>query len=215
MPLKTDLTSFGTSEMTDCAQARVSTLPLSPSLFWHLKSSMRWKERHYLLNPVLIIRWWKKRHWALRHMSPTHHQHTTSYCNICQPTNSVWAHLMGHFDIIYIHKWNYGGCGCCLHWQDVKNSWQIKKESRQMCHLLEFKYGTLNKWGPVSIINNPHRKLFWWLFVHLYPLVPGWEFANGMCIYHNMHVFVCETSFQYAHDNRNLWLIQYLFVLDC
>lgn len=89
---------------------------------------MRWKKRHYLPDPILIIRWWKKRLWALRPMSWTHHQHTTSYCNICQPTNSVWAHLMGHFDIIYIHKWNYGDCGCCLHWQDVKNSWQIKKK---------------------------------------------------------------------------------------
>lgn len=89
---------------------------------------MRWKKWHYLPNPVLIIRWWKNRLWALRRMSRTHHRHTTSYCNICQTTNSVWAHLMGHFDIIYIHKLNYGGCGCCLHWQDVKNSWQIKKK---------------------------------------------------------------------------------------
>lgn len=87
---------------------------------------MSWNKWHYIPILVLIIRWWKKCLWAVQRMSRTHHQHTTSYCNICQPTNSVWAHLMGHFDIIYIHKLNYGGC--CLHWQDVKNSWQIKKK---------------------------------------------------------------------------------------
>lgn len=61
-------------------------------------------------------------------------------------TNCAWAHPMKHFDIIYIHKWNCGWLllpaptGCEKFMTD-------KKESRQMCHLLEFKYGTLNMWG--------------------------------------------------------------------
>lgn len=63
-----------------------------------------------------------------------------------------------------------------------------------MCHLLEFKYGTLNKWGAVAVINNHQRKPPW-LFVHLTPFVPPRECAHGTCVYYNMHVCLCETRF--------------------
>lgn len=39
-----------------------------------------------------------------------------------------------------------------------------KKESRQMCHLLEFKYGTLNKWGTRLRYQQP-KESFSLMFV--------------------------------------------------
>lgn len=74
---------------------------------------------------------------------------------------------MRHFDIIYIHKWNYGGCCCWLHWRDVKNSWQTKTKVDRCATYLNLNVGLWTSGGPVSIINNRKKAFLWCLFVHL------------------------------------------------
>lgn len=70
-----------------------------------------------------------------------------------------------------------------------------------MCHLHEFKYGTLNKWGTRLHYQQP-KESFSLMFVHLAPFVPlrVCVCADGTRVYYNMYVCVCETSFRYADD---------------
>lgn len=108
---------------------------------------------------------------------------------------------MRHFDIIYIHKWNYGGgCCCCLHWRDVKNSWQTKKKVDRYATYMNLNMGLWTSGGPVSIINN-QKKAFLWCLCTLLPLsLCVCVCADGTRVYYNMYVCVCETSFRYADD---------------
>lgn len=74
-----------------------------------------------------------------------------------------------------------------------------------MCHLLEFKYGTLNKWGTRLHYQQP-KESFSLMFVYAPRLLcpPACVRTDGMRVYYSMYVCVCETSFRYTDDNENI-----------
>lgn len=140
---------------------------------------------------------------------------TYFFLKFVNATNCVWAHEMRHFDIIYIHKWNYGGC-CCLHWQDVKNSWQTKMKVDRCATYLNLNMGLWTSGGPVSIINHQKKAFLWCLFVHLAPVVP---LHVCLCRWYTclwQHVCSCVTDKFYIYR----WQWEHLtdlihFALDC
>lgn len=86
-----------------------------------------------------------------------------------------------YFAVHSIHKWNSDGC---QHWQDVNNSWQKKKSTRQMCHLLVFKYGSLNNnCGTLPRHQQPKESFSLLYFGAPRPLYPLWECVDGMHIH--------------------------------
>lgn len=125
---------------------------------------------------------------------------------------------MRHFDIIYIHKWNYGGgcCCCCLHWRDVKNSWQTKKKVDRCATYMNLNMGLWTSEGPVSIINN-QKKAFLWCLCTLLPL----SLCVCVCV-QMVRVFITTCMFVCVRQvldmqmmNENIWQIQYIFALGC
>ena len=121
---------------------------------------------------------------------------------------------MKHFDIIYIHKWSYGGC--CLHWQGVKNSWQTKKKVDRCATSLNLNIGLWTSGGIYLHYQQP-KESFSLMFVRApHSLCPSGCVCVqmvGMFIATCMFVYVRVLDMQMIHEN--IWQIQYIFALDC